>query len=45
VRENRVAGRTMYRVRIGPVPDVAEFDRVVAALESVGVNDARLALD
>jgi rare lipoprotein A len=45
VRENRLAGRTLYRVRIGPVPDVAEFDRVVAALESVGVSDARLALD
>jgi rare lipoprotein A len=45
VRENRLAGRTLYRVRIGPVPDVAEFDRVVAALESVGVGDARLALD
>jgi len=45
VRENHLAGRTLYRVRIGPVPDVAEFDRVVAALESVGVSDARLALD
>jgi hypothetical protein len=28
-----------------PYPDVAEFDRVVAALEKVGVNDAHLALD
>jgi rare lipoprotein A len=45
VRDNEVAGRRMYRVRIGPVPDVAEFDRVVAALERVGVNDAHLALD
>src|SRR5271166_110503 len=45
VRENALAGRKMYRVRIGPIPDVPEFDRVVAALEHVGVNDARLALD
>lgn len=45
VRDNEIAGRRMYRVRIGPVPDVAEFDRVVAALERVGVNDAHLALD
>ncbi len=45
VRDNAIAGRRMYRVRIGPVPDVAEFDRVVAALERVGVNDAHLALD
>jgi rare lipoprotein A len=45
VRDNEIAGRRMYRVRIGPVPGVAEFDRIVAALERVGVNDAHLALD
>jgi rare lipoprotein A len=45
VRDNEIAGRRMYRVRIGPVPDVAEFDRVVAALERVGISDAHLALD
>ena len=45
VRDDQISGRRMYRVRIGPVPDVAEFDRVVAALERVGINDAHLALD
>jgi rare lipoprotein A len=45
VRDDQIAGRRMYRVRIGPVPDVAHFDRVVAALEKAGVNDAHLALD
>jgi rare lipoprotein A len=45
VRDNEIAGRRMYRVRIGPVPSVAEFDRIVAALERVGVSDAHLALD
>jgi rare lipoprotein A len=45
VRDDQIAGRRMYRVRIGPVPDVAEFDRVVAALEQAGINDAHLALD
>ncbi len=45
VRDNEIAGRRMYRVRIGPVPDVAEFDRIVAALERDGINDAHLALD
>ena len=45
VRDNEIAGRRMYRVRIGPVPNVAEFDRIVAALERTGVNDAHLALD
>jgi rare lipoprotein A len=45
VRNDQIAGRRMYRVRIGPVPGVAEFDRVVAALEQAGINDAHLALD
>ncbi len=45
VRDNEIAGRRMYRVRIGPVPSVAEFDRIVAALERAGINDAHLALD
>ena len=45
VRDDQIAGRRMYRVRIGPVPDVADFDRVVAALERAGINDAHLALD
>jgi rare lipoprotein A len=45
VRDNEIAGRRMYRVRIGPVPNVAEFDRIVAALERAGVHDAHLALD
>jgi hypothetical protein len=35
----------MYRVRIGPVPDVPEFDRIVAALGQAGVHDAHLAPD
>ncbi len=45
VRDDQIAGRRMYRVRIGPVPDVAGFDRVVAALEHAGIHDAHLALD
>ncbi|MGD0491559.1 MAG: septal ring lytic transglycosylase RlpA family protein [Steroidobacteraceae bacterium] len=45
VRDDVIAGRRMYRVRIGPVPGVPEFDRIVAALEEVGVRDAHLALD
>jgi rare lipoprotein A len=45
VRDDVIAGRKMYRVRIGPVPDVPEFDRIVAALEKSGVHDAHLALD
>jgi cell division septation protein DedD len=45
VRDDQIAGRRMYRVRIGPIPDVRDFDRVVAALERAGVHDAHLALD
>lgn len=45
VRDDLIAGRKLYRVRIGPIPDVPEFDRIVAALEQAGVRDAHLALD
>ena len=45
IRGTTAGGRSLYRVRIGPVPDVAEYDRVVAALESIGVHDAHLAFD
>jgi rare lipoprotein A len=45
VRDDQIAGRRMYRVRIGPVPDVSSFDHIIAALEQAGINDAHLALD
>jgi rare lipoprotein A len=45
VRGDDVDGRTLYRVRVGPVPSVAEFDRVVEELRAIGIPDARLALD
>jgi rare lipoprotein A len=45
IRHDVIAGRGMYRVRIGPVPDVPGFDRIVAALEKAGVHDAHIALD
>ena len=37
--------KTLYRVRIGPIPTVPEFDRLLARLKKLGVADARLALD
>ena len=40
-----LAGKPLYRVRIGPIPTVREFDRIVARLKSLGVADARLAAD
>ena len=45
IRPTVQGGRTLYRVRLGPVPDVAAFDRVVAALNQAGVHDAHLASD
>jgi rare lipoprotein A len=45
VRDDLIAGRKLYRVRIGPIPDVPQFDRIVAALEQEGLRDAHLALD
>ena len=45
VRENEIAGRRMFRVRIGPIASVEEFDRIVAALARGGISDAHLALD
>ena len=45
VRTDTIGGKPMFRVRVGPIPDVAEFDRVVARLKSLGITDARLALD
>jgi peptidoglycan lytic transglycosylase len=45
VRQDQLGGRTLYRVRVGPIPSVGEFDRVVARLRALGVPDARLAAD
>jgi len=45
VRADQVNGQTMYRVRVGPVPSVPEFDRAVARLKKLGIVDARLAAD
>ncbi len=35
----------LYRVRVGPVSSVADFDALAARLATLGVPDARLALD
>lgn len=36
------AGTPVFRVRIGPIPDVPEYDRVLAALQNAGIRDAHL---
>jgi len=45
VRQDTVNGQVRYRVRVGPMPSVAEFDRVLARLKALGIGDARLASD
>jgi rare lipoprotein A len=35
----------LYRVRLGPVGSVAEFDALAARLTALGITDARLALE
>jgi rare lipoprotein A len=45
VRRDTVGNRVFYRVRIGPVPSVQEFDSIVARLHKLGFPDARLASD
>lgn len=45
VRGDEVAGREMYRVRIGPVGSVEDFDRIVGALARIGLTDAHLAMN
>lgn len=45
VREDNVGGKRIFRVRVGPIPSVPEFDKAVAQLKALGVADARLAAD
>jgi rare lipoprotein A len=45
ISEMRVDGRRLFRVRVGPVTGVAEFDSLIERLRQAGVESARLALD
>ncbi len=39
------SGERLFRVRVGPVTSVSEFDRLAARLAAIGFADARLAND
>ena len=39
------SGRALYRVRIGPVTGVEDFDRTMSRLSHLGIEDAYLATD
>lgn len=38
-------GERLHRVRIGPLRDAGEFDRINALLDSIGVGNGRLVMD
>jgi rare lipoprotein A len=38
-------GAHLYRVRLGPVDSVAQFDTLASRLAALGIRDARLAID
>lgn len=42
LHEERTAERVLYRVRIGPVADVVQYDVLVEELENIGINDPYL---
>lgn len=42
IHEDRSSGRLLYRVRIGPLADVAQYDAIVEELESIGITDPYL---
>ncbi|CAN5165084.1 septal ring lytic transglycosylase RlpA family protein [soil metagenome] len=35
----------LYRVRVGPIPDVAAYDRTVAQMQAMSITDSRLVIE
>ena len=42
---DRQSQATLYRVRIGPIADVAEFDKIIDRLRDVGIAESHLVSD
>jgi rare lipoprotein A len=42
VHEDRGASGTLYRVRIGPIANVSEYDSIVRQLQRMGINETHL---
>jgi cell division protein FtsN len=42
IHEEQANGHTLYRVRIGPVADVVQYDVLVEELERIGITDPYL---
>lgn len=45
VQRDEAGGRQLFRVRVGPIADVAQFDSLVNRLRAAGHSDVRLAFD
>ena len=45
IHEERSADRVLYRVRIGPLADVVQYDVLVEELEGIGITDPYLISD
>ncbi|MDH3984520.1 MAG: SPOR domain-containing protein, partial [Gammaproteobacteria bacterium] len=45
IHEERSTDRVLYRVRIGPVADVVQYDVLVEELENIGIADPYLITD
>jgi rare lipoprotein A len=45
IHEEQGSDRTLYRVRIGPVADVVQYDVLVEELENIGITDPYLISD
>ena len=45
IREDRIDGDSIFRVRVGPVSGVDQFDRLIEQMARIGISDAYLALD
>jgi rare lipoprotein A len=41
----RVNGRTVYRVRLGPILDISTADRIIAGLGSYGITEHHITID
>ena len=42
VHEDKSASQTLYRVRIGPIANVSQYDSIVARLQRIGITDSHL---
>src|SRR5690606_31100421 len=45
INQSAVAGKTLYRVRIGPLASVEKADQIVSQLVQIGIQDHHIVTD